>query len=215
MHLSPASLVLGLGVVLLLVSLGLYLLQRRQRRQVEALLQRLGELDPEGAAERVLERGPAPLPEVGAGPEAPPASTGGATAEPGAASVAPTADVLAGKTSYVRRTVEGGTGEPASLAEQTILCIHNRLAENLSPGQLADQLFVSLRTLERGLAASLGCTPGQLILAMKMREARRLLQSGQCRVNEVATRLGFSSPYHFSRRFKEFYRVAPSKLIEK
>lgn len=203
MSLSPATLILAVAVLLLLVSGTMFVLQRRQRRQVEALLARLVELDPEGAIERPE---PAPQQETAAGARETPADTG-------APDAAPTADVLAGRTSYVRRAVEGEVGEAASLAEQTILCVHNHLTENISPGQLADELFVSLRTLERGIAASLDCTPSQLILAMKMREAKRLLASGQYRVNEVATRLGFSSPYHFSRRFKAFFHVAPSKVI--
>jgi AraC-like DNA-binding protein len=43
-----------------------------------------------------------------------------------------------------------------------------------------------------------------------MREARRLLGEGR-RVSEVADRLGFANPFHFSRRYKRFYGVAPSE----
>ena len=98
-----------------------------------------------------------------------------------------------------------------ALADQTIVCIHRSIEKRLAPGQLADALCVSLRTLERGLGETLGCTPRQLILAMKMREARRLLLRG-ARVGEVADRLGFANVFHFSRRFKAFYHVAPSEV---
>ena len=87
-----------------------------------------------------------------------------------------------------------------------------RITVNLAPADLAAALCVSLRTLERGLASALDCTPSQLILAMKMREARRMLRSGRYRVGEVADRLGFPSQFHFSRRFKAYYRVPPSEL---
>lgn len=121
-------------------------------------------------------------------------------------------DVLAGRTSFVRRAVEGELSRPASLAGQVIVLVHSRIGDSLSPAELAAELAVSLRTLERGLAAELGCTPRQLIMAMKMREARRLLMSGRFRVNEVATRLGFATASHFSRTFRTFYREPPSKL---
>jgi transcriptional regulator GlxA family with amidase domain len=121
-------------------------------------------------------------------------------------------DVLAGRTSFVRRAVDGDLGQPASLAGQAIAVVHARLRDNVQPAELAGELAVSLRTLERGLAAELGCSPRQLILAMKMREAHRLLESGRFRVNEVASRLGFATPSHFSRSFRAFYRIPPSSL---
>lgn len=124
-------------------------------------------------------------------------------------------DVLAGRTSFVNRVVEGQTDRPALTGELAIRCVHARLEENLLPAELASELSISLRTLERGLAAELGCTPRQLILAMKMREARRLLETGRYRVNEVAFQLGFSDPSGFSRRFRSFYHVSPNTVVRR
>jgi len=93
-----------------------------------------------------------------------------------------------------------------------VALVHARIRENLAPADLAAELAISLRTLERGLAAELGCSPRQLILAMKMREARRLLESGRYRVNEVSSTLGFATPSHFSRSFRAFYRLPPSTV---
>jgi AraC-like DNA-binding protein len=44
-----------------------------------------------------------------------------------------------------------------------------------------------------------------------MREARRMLVQGS-RVVDVAQQLGFVNVFHFSRRFKSLYRVAPSQV---
>jgi len=124
-------------------------------------------------------------------------------------------DVLAGKSSFVQRVVEEETQRPASTGELAIQCVHARLEDNLQPAELASELSISLRTLERGLTAELGCTPRQLILAMNMREARRLLESGRYRVNEVAQRLGFSNPSNFSRSFRSFYHVPPTTIARR
>ncbi len=167
---------------------------RRQRRQLQALMARLDELetaladreDAEDGLARVVE-------EVRSGRH-------------------PAADVLAGRTTHVRRLVEGEDGTAFGLADQAIVAVHRRLEDPIAPADLADELCVSLRTLERGLATTLECTPRQLILAMKMREARRLLEREALTVSEVAYRLGFSSPGHFSRRFSAFYREAPSAV---
>lgn len=180
--------------------------QVRDRRQIAALLERLERLE--------VDRPPAVEPGSGAGSE-PPEPAGAAPAVPppivDAGAFNPSGDVLHGRTTHVQRLLDGSGGAASSLADQAIYRIHAHIEENLTPHQLAWELCVSLRTLERGLGMTLTCTPRQLILAMKMREARRMLTAGR-RVNEVASRLGFSNPFHFSRRFKEFYHVAPSEM---
>jgi len=196
-----AAFIILLAVVLVLV------IQSRHRRKMEALMERLGELEERRGAEPDTGTADSPSPHAAAADE----PLAGDTGE----SLPPTGDVLAGRTSYVRRVVEGSAGEAASLADQAVACIHGHLEENVTPGQVADELYVSLRTLERGLAVTLECTPSQLILAMKMREARHMLLSGSYRVNEVAYRLGFTNPSHFSKRFKSFYRKAPSDYVRR
>lgn len=186
---------LGSVVVVFLV------LQRRQREQMRALLDRLERLEVHLVEAGEREGAVAGGARAATGPE----SGGDST-------ITPSGDVLAGKTSYVRHLVESGGATAQGLADQAIFCVHKHLERNVTPGEIADELFVSLRTLERGLAVVLDCTPRQLILVVKMREARRLLRDERLRVSEVADRLGFANPFHFSRRFKSFYRIAPSEL---
>jgi len=186
---------LGSVVVIFLV------LQRRQRQQMRALLDRLERLEVRWVEADESEEAGVVGVSAATGPESGDDST-----------ITPSGDVLAGKTSYVRHLVESGGATAQGLADQAIFSVHKHLERNVTPGEIADELFVSLRTLERGLAVVLDCTPSQLILAMKMREARRLLRDDRLRVSEVADRLGFANPFHFSRRFKSFYRIAPSEL---
>ncbi len=95
-----------------------------------------------------------------------------------------------------------------------VRAIHARLGATIAPGALAGALFVSLRTLQRHLVESLGCSPGELILAVKMREARRLLETGELQVQQVAHRVGYDDPAHFSRRFKAYFGLAPVVAVE-
>ena len=90
--------------------------------------------------------------------------------------------------------------------------VFEHLEQPMTPADLADGLNVSLRSLQRGLAGSLGCTPRELILAIKMREAKRHLLEGDARVQEAARAVGFDDPFHFSRRFKAYYRVSPTEM---
>lgn len=197
---EPAWLASGLAVLALLLLVGLIVLaDLRQRRRIDRLIQRVERLELQRDHELRLKMDSESAEWQGSALQAAvqPVSEG---------------DVLAGWTSHVRHVVEADGAQAVGLADQAIAGIHHRLSVSLTPADLAAALCVSLRTLERGLAATLDCTPSQLILAMKMREARRMLQSGRYRVGEVADRLGFSSPFHFSRRFKAYYRVPPSEL---
>jgi AraC-like DNA-binding protein len=94
------------------------------------------------------------------------------------------------------------------------LYLYDELDQTLTPTDLADGLNLSLRSLQRGLSTSLGCTPRELILAVKMREAKRMLLDDECRVQEAARAVGFDDPFHFSRRFKTYYGVSPSEMQE-
>jgi AraC-like DNA-binding protein len=207
--LSPAvalaavpALTVVVGVISLLLFAAIAVIAVRlqhYRREMQALLRRVGDLEEalaRATAESVL----------------PADALDGAAAQHNRR---PAGDVLAGRTSHVRRVVDGTTGEPASMADEAIIWIHQHLGDPVTPRQLADDLCVTLRSLERGLSATLGCTPQQLMTAMKLREAQRLLLSGQLRVTEVGARLGFANPSHFSIRFKSFYGVSPSTLMKR
>ena len=100
--------------------------------------------------------------------------------------------------------------EPEALELRALRAIHDRVGAPLTPAELASALFVSLRTLERRLTVALACTPGELILVVRMREARRLLEQRELQVQEVARRVGYDDPAHFSRRFKAYFGLSPA-----
>jgi len=93
--------------------------------------------------------------------------------------------------------------------------VYEQLERPLTPGDVAEGLNLSLRSLQRGLGSSLGCTPTELILAVKMREAKRLLVEDGVRVQEAARAVGFDDPFHFSRRFKNYYAVSPTEMQDR
>ena len=102
---------------------------------------------------------------------------------------------------------------PPDRADLRATChVYEHLLQPLTPADLADGLNISLRSLQRGLAATLGCTPRELILAIKMREAKRWLIEEDARVQEAARAVGFDDPFHFSRRFKAYYHVSPTEM---
>lgn len=186
------------ALVIVVVSVGIvWTVLERQKRQIRTLMSRLEAVEQQTFDRVASISGTFDAGTVPAEDEGPDQGSDG--------------DVLAGFTSHINRIVAGAGDGILGLADRAILQIHENLEESYRPAQLADDLYISLRTLERGLAEVFDCTPSQLITAMKMRMAKRMLESGHFRVNEVASRLGFSSPFYFSRRFRTYFGVAPSE----
>lgn len=105
-----------------------------------------------------------------------------------------------------------GLPGPDRVDLRATIFVYEHLDRPITPADLAGDLNLSLRSLQRGLSTSLGCTPRELILAVKMREAKRLLLEDELRVQEAARAVGFDDPFHFSRRFKTYYRVSPTEM---
>jgi AraC-like DNA-binding protein len=58
----------------------------------------------------------------------------------------------------------------------------------------------------------LGLSPFRYLMRRKMEIAAELLVRDGVLVKEAAAQVGFRDPYHFSRRFKQAYGVAPTRL---
>ena len=187
----------ALSLVAVVLALG----EWRHRRRIAALLERIASIEPAPSPAR--EPGPPPT-----GPAAP-ASPAPRLAPPRAEPAAPARPVAL---EWLEHVVAPGVaaGQPESLELRAMRAIHERLTAPLAPTELADALCVSLRTLERQLTEALGCTPSELILAVKMREARRLIARPELQVQEIARRVGYDDPAHFSRRFKAYFGLAPA-----
>lgn len=63
--------------------------------------------------------------------------------------------------------------------------------------------------------AELGCTPYDYHLRQKIELAAALIMSGDLSIGDVAERVGFASPYHFSNAFKKRMGVSPIKYRER
>ena len=77
---------------------------------------------------------------------------------------------------------------------------------------LAGACGVSLRQLERFFPQAMGLPPQRWLNALRQQKAFALLVSGQS-VKEVSICLGYKQSSHFSRQFKQFHGVPPSKIL--
>ena len=104
------------------------------------------------------------------------------------------------------------------LKPETINCLHHardiltRQLENPpSLSELAQQVGVSERTLQRGFRELFGTTAFQYLQTRRMERAEQLLRSREMRVSEVAHAIGYLHLGHFTQAFKRRFGITPKQ----
>jgi AraC family transcriptional regulator of adaptative response / DNA-3-methyladenine glycosylase II len=78
--------------------------------------------------------------------------------------------------------------------------------------ELAERLGVSPRHLTRLFRHHLGASPAQTARTLRLQRAKRLLNTTDLPVTEIAYRAGFGSLRRFNAAFLDLYKRPPSKL---
>ncbi|WP_262696461.1 helix-turn-helix domain-containing protein [Kordiimonas aquimaris] len=94
--------------------------------------------------------------------------------------------------------------------------IHSHIAEeSFGVVALADALAVSERTLRRKIKSATNLSPINFIQQQRILVAHDLMQqNAYATVSEVAYAVGFSSPSHFSKIYKDTYNVVPAETLK-
>ena len=80
-----------------------------------------------------------------------------------------------------------------------------------SLSELAQQVGVSDRTLQRGFQELFGTTVFGYLHTLRMEQAEQLLRNRQMRVSEVAHAVGYSHLGHFTAAFKRKFGITPKQ----
>ncbi|MFA5206882.1 MAG: AraC family transcriptional regulator [Lentisphaeria bacterium] len=121
-----------------------------------------------------------------------------------------TAEPVEAETWRVREPAPGrGAGGPqAELVRNVDDLLRRNLGGRLWLRDVARRLHVSESTLSHRYAALTGESPKAAFIRLKVAQARLLLLKGTP-VKTVAAQLGFSSPFHFSRCFRQATGTPP------
>jgi AraC family transcriptional regulator, regulatory protein of adaptative response / methylated-DNA-[protein]-cysteine methyltransferase len=84
--------------------------------------------------------------------------------------------------------------------------------DNSRLGSLASRLGVGVRHLDRLFAKHLGASPLQIARTNRVQRAKRLLDSTNLPISEIAMRAGFSSIRRFNTVFLEVYQRSPTAI---
>ena len=115
--------------------------------------------------------------------------------------------------SLTGETGSGGMQEGPILAAKAKRFLETNICRQVSIEELAGILCVSPHYCIDIFTKNYGISPKRYHTSLRMTLAGTMLEnkSNSMRISEVASFLGYSSIHHFSKRFKEYYQVAPSQ----
>ena len=91
---------------------------------------------------------------------------------------------------------------------------HNFTRNDLSVSYLANLCGISEVYFRRLFVDKFSLTPKEYIIKLKLEHAKRLLESSQFTVSEIALMCGYTEPCHFSREFKKRFDLSPAEYAK-
>lgn len=92
---------------------------------------------------------------------------------------------------------------------QVIERMEQSIEEPISPAELAEEVGMSTRQLERLFRRYLNRSPKRYYMELRLAKARNLLMQTDLSVINVALACGFTSPSHFSKCYRAQYGTTP------
>lgn len=96
--------------------------------------------------------------------------------------------------------------------QPVLIYINHHLAEPIYISDLAATINLSEKYFITFFKNTMGITPINYIIEVKMKKALEYLNEQSYSVKEVATLVGYGDIYTFSKAFKKVYGIAPSKF---
>lgn len=109
-----------------------------------------------------------------------------------------------------RRAPGEGTEQFSPTFRKAIALIEANIADPLTVPEIASQIGLSQRQLERLFHRGLGCSVVQFGTLVRLQHARVLLIATKLSVREIATATGFNSLSHFASAFRKCFDRRPS-----
>lgn len=101
------------------------------------------------------------------------------------------------------------------LIDNIMKCINENISNpDFNVTALAIKMKMSRVQIHRKLREFVGINASDLIRNIRLEQAGRLIKETKGNISEIAYSLGFNSPAHFSKVFKEHFGTSPTKYAE-
>ena len=104
-------------------------------------------------------------------------------------------------------------GRHTAAMRRVVEAMRDHLARPLTADELAAIAGLGPRRFRQVFRQATGATPKRYYDSLRLSMAGELLRMGGHRIADVSDRLGYSSPFHFSRAFKAHHGLAPSAYL--
>jgi transcriptional regulator GlxA family with amidase domain len=112
-----------------------------------------------------------------------------------------------GQAQYIERPVPDGAGAGTSPTREWVLA---RLEEPLTLRAMADHARMSVRTFTRHFREETGVSPARWLIQQRTDQARRLLETTDLGVDQIARRAGFGTAAALRQQFHQAIGVSPT-----
>jgi AraC family transcriptional regulator len=92
-------------------------------------------------------------------------------------------------------------------------CIESQLDEDVSLLTLARQAHISPFHFARLFRATVGVSPHQFVLRLRLERAARFMKAGKMPLAQIAVECGFHDQPHFTRAFQRVFRITPAMYL--
>ena len=99
--------------------------------------------------------------------------------------------------------------------QKALAYINDRLSENLSLAEIAQEIDMSQHHFCRLFKQSTGIAPYQYVIKQRVERAKQLLLQNQLSIAEVAQEVGFSEQSQLSRHLKRSTKLTPKQLRDR
>lgn len=123
-------------------------------------------------------------------------------------------EIRAPKTQARLQTTPAGSNELVAMAlglldETVARLIHTQGHTPINIQAIANELDVSVRSLNRHFQEALSTTPMEYIQQKRLEHAEELLKTSNLSIGDIANLSGFQDPQYFAKRFRKSFSVSP------
>lgn len=100
--------------------------------------------------------------------------------------------------------------------QNTISVVEKNLSDtDFDSDKFASEIFLSRSQLHRKIHSITGQSTGEFIRTIRLKKAAGLILEKKLSVTQIAFEVGFNSPSHFTKAFKQMFDCLPSEFIDR
>lgn len=102
--------------------------------------------------------------------------------------------------------------DKAAIVSTLMTFLNENYMHSISLDTISKSIYLSPAYISKVFKEEMGESPINYVIKLRLAKARELLLEGKLSIKSVARTVGYDDVYHFSKLFKKYHNVSPSKL---